>query len=185
MNQCIKKSKFTKRVKRLNGFGDTTFMKKTNDIAYPVIQTKRNRKRKPYALFSSSGSLGQDFVRHVRNAIAHGRVEVYKSNGSDYLEMTDIGTHGQTAYIAMPVNYLHSLYRIYLEVSGNSQSRQKGKKEAPVAFVVESAQHHAAFAASVFCFHGSCAAWRRSTLAPAMARGRRRSRNHSPSSLQP
>lgn len=124
----IKKSKFTKRVKRLNGFGDTTFMKKTNDIAYPVIQTKRNRKRKPYALFSSSGSLGQDFVRHVRNAIAHGRVEVYKSNGSDYLEMTDIGTHGQTAYIAMPVNYLHSLYRIYLEVSGNSQSRQKGKK---------------------------------------------------------
>lgn len=124
----MKKRKLTNRVKRLNGFGDTTFMKKTNDIAYPVIQTKRNRKRKPYALFSSSGSLGQDFVRHVRSAIAHGRVEVYKSNGSDYLEMTDIRTHGQTGYIAMPVNYSHSLYRIYLEVSSNCQSRQKGKR---------------------------------------------------------
>ncbi len=126
---AVSKGRFTKKLKRLEGFGDRTFKRKTNADSYPVIRTKRNRKRTPFALFSCDGSEGQEFVRHVRNAIAHGQVEIYMVNGKAYAELRDFGKYGQTSYIAMPVGYLDSIYRIYREVEVGKTNNQKGRHQ--------------------------------------------------------
>ena len=118
---------------RLNGFSKATFKKKVSTESYPKLRTKRNRHRKPFAMFSSSGSLGQDFVRHIRNGIAHGHAEVYKAAGVDYVEITDYMKGKdtdpiQTAYIAIPLSYLDSILRLYREVEEGSSHQKKGLK---------------------------------------------------------
>lgn len=123
------KGKFTKKLKHLGGFGNRTFKRKTKADSYPVIRTKRNRKRKPFALFSCDGSEGQAFVRHVRNAIAHGQAEIYTVDEIDYAELRDFGKYGQTSYIAMPVSYLDSIYLIYREVEVGKSSDRKGRHQ--------------------------------------------------------
>lgn len=127
------KRKFTNKVMRLEGFGKATFKKKTSGESYPEIRTKRNRLRKPYAMFSSNGSLGQDFVRHIRNGIAHGHAEVYKAAGVGYVEITDWGKKDgglvQTAHISIPLSYLDSILRLYREVEEGSSHQKKGCKK--------------------------------------------------------
>lgn len=120
------KRKFTNKIQRIDGFGKSTFKKKTRRDAYPEIRTTRNRLRKPYALFSSGGSMGQDFVRHIRNGIAHGHVDLYKVNGTDYVQLTDKGRNGQTSYIVMPLTYLETIHRLYMETEDSLAGNRKG-----------------------------------------------------------
>ena len=120
------KGRFTKELKRLDGFGSSSFLTKSAMNEYPVLKDRRNRKRKPYALFSSGGSIGESFVRHIRNAIAHGHAELYKVKGCLYIQMTDYDVRGnQTAYISMPLAYLNDIRIIY---SNLEKSQTKSRK---------------------------------------------------------
>lgn len=130
------KRKFTNKVLKLEGFSKATFKKKTNGDSYPKAHVKCARPQKPYAMFSSNTSLGQDFVRHIRNGIAHGRATPFKSGGKDYVEITDWGTRRtkngdrvQTAYITIPLSHLNSILRIYREVEQGSSYKKKGRKK--------------------------------------------------------
>jgi len=117
------KAKFTKQVKRLDGFSDKAFRKKTSNEAYPAAcGGKRNRRMKPYALFSVGSSLGVDFVRHIRNAIAHGHINLYTSGNQTYLEAIDYSRNkAQSSYIAMPITYLESIFNIYHSITGQKR----------------------------------------------------------------
>ena len=124
------KRKFSNRVMKLEGFGKTTFKRKTARESYPETRAKRNRPKKPYAIFSSGGSLGQDFVRHIRNGIAHGNARLFKSGTVDYIEIYDYGSkEQQTAYIVMPLVNLSRIYSIYLDVSKSVTNRKKGQSK--------------------------------------------------------
>jgi hypothetical protein len=123
------KRKLTNRISKLDGFSPSAFAKKTGGNEYPKIQSKRNRKRQPYAIFSSSESLGQDFIRHIRNGIAHGQAEFYNVKGVSYIQITDKGTKGQSAFIAMPISHLERIYQIYQEINKDTGNYKKGKKQ--------------------------------------------------------
>ena len=114
-NQTMK-GRFTKRLKRLEGFDGDRFAKKDRGHPYPRMASARNRKRKPLAVFSSRRSLGEDFVRHVRNGIAHGHATCYTANRVPYVEIRDYNRGSQTAFVAMPIEYLGRIRRIYVEV---------------------------------------------------------------------
>lgn len=113
-----KKAKFTKSLKRLEGFGKGNFRKSEKMEKYPDVLPECGEQPIPFALFSSSNSVGQDFVRHVRNAIAHGNAEIRKVKGSYFCEFRDYqaGRKMQTAYIAIPANYLERIYKSYKDV---------------------------------------------------------------------
>ena len=96
--------------------GTEAFNRKSRSLKYPAFRSKRNRKKKPFAVISSSGSLGVDLVRHIRNGIAHGNADLYTANTLDFIEVKDFGLKGQTAFIAVPLSYLFSIYRIYREI---------------------------------------------------------------------
>ena len=104
------------------------FARKTGGNVYPEIRSKRNRKRQPYAIFSSSGSLGQDFIRHIRNGIAHGQAEFYKVKEADYIQIIDKGAKGQSAFIAMPISHLERIHQIHQEIDSDADNHTKGKR---------------------------------------------------------
>lgn len=117
------KATFTKRIRGLEGMGIGAFNRKSKSLRYPVFASKRNRKKKPLAVISSSGSLGVDLVRHIRNGLAHGSAEIYTANALDFIEVKDFSRKGQTAYIAVPLSYLFRIYRIYKEIEGEHAVR--------------------------------------------------------------
>ena len=63
-------------------------------------------------------SEGRDWVRHIRNAIAHGNVNVRKIKGEPILEMRDFqpDKKKQTAYILIPICYLDLIKKAYKNV---------------------------------------------------------------------
>ena len=78
--------------------------------------------------FSSSGSLEQDFIRHIRNGIAHGQAEFYKVKEADYIQIIDKGAKGQSAFIAMPISHLERIHQIHQEIDSNADNHTKGKR---------------------------------------------------------
>jgi hypothetical protein len=122
------KRKLTNQISELYGCPSSIFARKTGGNVYPEIRSKRNRKRQPYAIFSSSESLGQDFIRHIRNGIAHGQAKFYNVKGVSYIQIADKGTKGQSAFIAMPTSHLERIYQIYQEIDKDTDNYKKGKK---------------------------------------------------------
>ncbi len=51
------------------------------------------------------------------------------ANGNAYAELKDFGKYGQTSYIAMPLSYLDSIYRIYREVEVGKTNNRKGRRQ--------------------------------------------------------
>ncbi len=122
------KRKLTNQIRELYECPSSIFARKTGGNGYPEIRSKRNRKRQPYAIFSSSGSLGQDFIRHIRNGIAHGQAEFYKVKEADYIQIIDKGAKGQSAFIAMPISHLERIYQIHQEIDSDADNHTKGKR---------------------------------------------------------
>lgn len=89
---------------------------------------------------AKGSSEGRDWLRHIRNAIAHGKVNVvYKTDAcmsGILLELRDYGKAetgegGQTAYMLIPLEYLADIYKVYLEKE-KQWKRAKSKKERKV-----------------------------------------------------
>ena len=52
----------------------------------------------------------------MRNEIAHGHATCYTDNCIPYVEIRDYNKGSQTAFVAMPIEYLGRIRRFYLEV---------------------------------------------------------------------
>jgi hypothetical protein len=77
-----------------------------------IIHAKTKDKR-------NGGGLGRDFVRHIRNGIAHGRLEIIPINKEDFIEIKDYSNdklEQQTAYIFVPRDCLIEIYMKYLKL---------------------------------------------------------------------
>lgn len=109
-------TKFTKKVKKLEYIG-------VDNYIYDSIKCLSFNKinRIEYKLFIALGkkdSQGRDFVRHIRNGIAHGATKIERRGGGDlYIEIKDFNSKKQqTAYIYMPLDYIVKIHQIYKEV---------------------------------------------------------------------
>lgn len=111
-------SVFTRKIKKINCIqganikygtkGTLTFpARRPNGVRIILEQTTENCE-----------SIGKDFVRHIRNGIAHGRARFTKIGDEDYIEIKDYGDNlqtRQTAYILIPCDCLKSVYDVYSE----------------------------------------------------------------------
>ena len=122
---------FTRRVKNLLDIKDFTVISE-EDI---IKKTCRNRKKIYIAFTSNSNSEGKDFVRHIRNGIAHGNTNYTNLNNNGkqthFIEIKDYKSNNktQTAYIFFPIDYIVKIHKIYKEVEKSIiNNRPKGRK---------------------------------------------------------
>ena len=119
----------SKKIRKINGFSkDKTYcytaMKK---LTFPTACPDG-----VIAFFSNGGSECKDFIRHIRNGIAHGKTKCIKKNKELYIEVKDYDSTGinQTAYFFFPMDYITQIYKLYKCVmrSFKNQKKPKGKK---------------------------------------------------------
>ena len=86
---------------------------------------------------AKGSSEGRDWLRHIRNAIAHGKVRViYKADAGKsgmLLELLDFGKAetgegDQTAYMLIPLEYLADIHKLYFEKE-KQWKKNRGKKD--------------------------------------------------------
>lgn len=80
----------------------------------------------PQIIMNKGGSEGASFVRHIRNAIAHGKVQIEKQNNKLYIEIKDYHDNScrtQTAHIWIPAELLFDAYRLYMKIQEQIPSR--------------------------------------------------------------
>ena len=110
---------FTKKIKQLAYLEKIDFKYgKEGIIKFP---TKREHNTKIILEQTNPDckSLGKDFVRHIRNGIAHGRAKITKIKSNEFIEIKDYKDSKQilqTAYILIPKECLKDIYDIYLKI---------------------------------------------------------------------
>lgn len=116
---------FTKKIKKLPMIGK-------NNYSYDAIKNLdfSNIDSNNIQIIHSKGDTeGRDFVRHIRNGIAHGRNEVRKFNGTDYIRILDYNRKNeQTAFIYVPLSYILDIYKAYKDVEkskNNSNNKRR------------------------------------------------------------
>ena len=110
------KVEFTKQMQTLPYLSKNAFH--YNDgTSFPNPVHHASRPRNPIVIMRSHNGKGHDFIAHLRNSIAHGNAEVYGvANKGLYIEAKDYSDDSkkkQTAYIAIPLNTLNELMRLY------------------------------------------------------------------------
>ena len=118
--------KFTKKVKK------TLPVRKSN-YSYDCIKNLSFPHGKPKSIkiiHAKGDSEARDFVRHIRNGIAHGKTNISKPKGELYIEILDYNKSGeQTAYIYIPLSCIFNIYNTYSEVEKSiNNSIKKGRK---------------------------------------------------------
>ena len=99
----VEKRKFTSLMKRSKYFIDQS---------YHIGKAKSYPSGARGFCVEASGSGTEDFIRHIRNGIMHGRARV----GSKYIELTDKYGRKQTAYIKVPIEFVLELFDIYKDL---------------------------------------------------------------------
>lgn len=103
---------FTGKLHKLPGLN-------TSDIHHGArknLKFPKKASKYPQLYLSKDVSEGRDWIRHIRNAIAHGNTTVKKhKDGTIILEMKDFKTDQttQTAYILIPIVYLNEIKKKY------------------------------------------------------------------------
>lgn len=120
-------STFTKKLKCLLECKDKSFVHKGNP-SFPDVKDKRRRPKNPVIIMSSTESEGRDFLRHLRNGIAHGSASIYNVSTGLFLEITDYkdDTHKkQTAYFAIKADSFLRITALYKEIEKTRRSKLK------------------------------------------------------------
>lgn len=126
-----KKTSFTNEVKKR--FDNNWIITKLKDATWePQPQMTH------YVKMTKYGSVGESFVRHIRNGIAHGNTEIVRQKQDEnkdaitILEIYDYseGNQAQTAYIKMPINELVDIYRLYIEIQENGMASTSKKAKS-------------------------------------------------------
>ena len=108
-----------KRTNRLTAELKNQFQFDENNFIYHNVNkddsifNNRNRRR-TFVAFVNSGSICKEFIRHIRNAIAHSNT---RFKGRNYIELKDFDKSGQqTAYMYIPEDSIISIYNCYKRV---------------------------------------------------------------------
>lgn len=73
-------------------------------------------------LLGKSGSESRDFIRHIRNGIAHGKTKIVRKNAKLWVEIKDNNTKKQqTAYLFMPIQYIYNVHKYYVEIDKSNR----------------------------------------------------------------
>ena len=122
---------FTKALHKMKGFSpDVLFYGAKKDINFPSKGSYRKHEV-PSIYMAKGESEARDLVRHIRNGIAHGNIELYEVDGVVIAEILDFGkdgnsASGQTAYLLIPLTYLINIYTLYHQ---KEKSWKKGGKK--------------------------------------------------------
>ncbi len=125
-------SVFTKKITKIDGLeGVDIKYGEEGDLNYParrprgcrIVIEQYDKQKK---------SIGKDFVRHIRNGIAHGRAHFVKLNSEktrkkNYIEIKDYRDDNekhQTGYLLIPKHSLIEIYSVYLEVEKRMSAKQ-------------------------------------------------------------
>ncbi len=120
---------FTKRIKSKSSL--TGKIKKVTQEQLEIL-AKNARQNKCQIALKSDFAI-RDFLRHMRNSIAHGRAGFIMQKNETYIEMKDFKTNNEdypTAYIFMPANCVKEIYGIYREIDksvNNDRSIERGR----------------------------------------------------------
>lgn len=106
------KSKLIKLIKKYDGFSKETFVCATNHS----FLTQDTNKMKIYFLFTKSEGECESLLKHLRNAIAHKHVDIFKCKRTFYVKGFDCFRKKTTAYFSMPLDYLNNIYSDYLSL---------------------------------------------------------------------
>lgn len=108
-------TRFTKKLHNMKGFS------KERDLKYCAVKNlafPKKASRYPQVWMAKGGAEGRDWVRHIRNGIAHGNVTVRMIKGECVLEILDFHSDEktQTAYILIPLDYLEFIKKAYDDI---------------------------------------------------------------------
>ena len=108
---------FTKRLYNYTGLEKKNrIYEAQNKINFPDDAKKPSF---TFVCMSKGDSFGRDWIRHIRNSIAHGHCVFHICNGQYYLEMMDYSNNNcnrQTAYFFVPLTYLFQTKKDYDEL---------------------------------------------------------------------
>lgn len=121
--------RLTKKIKKLPYFGKDNYKyDAVKNLRFPKRQCRTIK-----AFFSNGNSESKDFIRHIRNGIAHGNARCVDLKKNElYIEIKDYKDHSrknQTAYILIPISYLNKVHCLYNEVERLTHiyKKQRGK----------------------------------------------------------
>ena len=112
--------KLTKKVKKLQGIGKENY--KYNSVKNLVFPKRISRKGIKIIIGKKDGE-ARDWIRHIRNGIAHGKTRVDSNAGVLWIEIKDFKNdkdNTQTAYYYMPTEYIVSIYKLYREIASQN-----------------------------------------------------------------
>ena len=116
----------SKKIQKLDGFSkDETYCHwAIKNLVFPTEASNTI-----VALFSNGNSECRDFIRHIRNGIAHGNAQCIKRGNELYVEIKDYESKSsvQTAYLFFPISYISQTHKLYKEVK-RSFEKQKDKR---------------------------------------------------------
>ncbi len=118
---CTKAKRFTKQLKR-----ELPLLSNKNGYQYKNVKKFADEKsnKQPVIQHLSRDGEGKDFIRHIRNGIAHGRVCIKEQKAEKYIVLTDYsvknGQNKMTAYMYMPIEYLLIMHKIYKDIDAQN-----------------------------------------------------------------
>lgn len=106
--------RYTKRLKKMPGIGDNNYQYDAiKNLSFP----KRITKQKIKVLSGRNSGEAKDWVRHIRNGIAHGKTRTIKEPDELWIEIKDYNKSGdQTAHMYFPISYIFKTFEIYKEI---------------------------------------------------------------------
>lgn len=117
---------FTKKIKRLDNIGHQNYFYNSRENLDFTIPERLN---KPLIISAKGDGEGRDFVRHIRNGIAHGNTDFKKVKGILYIEIIDYNaSKEQTAYIFFPITYITEIHKKYKDVEKSRENNRAKNK---------------------------------------------------------
>ncbi len=106
--------RYIKRLKKLPGLGENNYKYgATKKLSFP----KRITRQKIKVLSGQQGGEAKDWVRHIRNGIAHGKTRIIKEQDGLWIEIKDYNKSGkQTAYMFFPIGFIFKTFGLYKEI---------------------------------------------------------------------
>lgn len=121
---------YAKKIKKLDGVSDSNF---TYDAQKRIVFPVKNSYKQFDGLriyMSDGDSMARDWLRHIRNGIAHGLTQVIQKNGNLFIELLDFSDKSQknqTAYFLIPIDFLLESKKIYDEKTKSFSKKKQGK----------------------------------------------------------
>lgn len=103
--------RYIKRLKKMSGLNNNNYKYDTvKNLSFP----KRITKGKIKVLSGRSSGETKDWVRHIRNGIAHGKTRIISEPNELWIEIKDYRNTGdQTAYMYFPISYILKTFDMY------------------------------------------------------------------------